>query len=285
MAQAYLCCRIAVTMTLCFGLFSALGAEIIFSEDFEDLDLGEHWEILHEDSAHAGFETRGEFVRSGKASFRLTAPNPTGEAYEIHGYQYRESDSWIRTWFLPGYDQVYVRWYAKFDKDFQQGRQMHWCGLRGARSDKPNTGFGKAGSRPDGTDRFTTSIEPAFTKGNEPPGQMCFYSYWPEMKQSGDGKYWGNRFYADPPFFIERDRWYCFEMMVKLNELGERDGEQALWVDGQKIIHEKDFRWRDSDILKLNLFKFGLYIHYCEHDCTYWVDDLVISTEYVGPEE
>jgi hypothetical protein len=277
--------RTAVTMAVCLMFFSTLRAEIIFSENFEDMDLGEHWEILHDDSVHAGFETRADYVRSGKASYRLTSPAPQGEAYEIHGYQYRESDSWIRTWFLPGHDQVYVRWYAKFDKDFQQGRQMHWCGLRGARSDNPNSGFGKAGARPDGTDRFTTSIEPAFTKGHEPPGQMCFYSYWPEMKQSGDGKYWGNRFYADPSFFIERDRWYCFEMMVKLNEPGERDGEQALWVDGQKIIHEKNFRWRDSEILKLNLFKFGLYIHYCEHDCTYWVDDLVISNEYTGPEK
>jgi hypothetical protein len=74
-------------------------------------------------------------------------------------------------------------------------------------------------------------------------------------------------------------------MMVKLNELGKRDGEQALWVDGEKILHEKDFRWRDSESLKLNLFKFGLYIHYSEHDCTYWVDDVVISTEYVGPQQ
>ncbi len=276
---------IMIILALCLAVFTGLRAEVIFSEDFEDMDLGESWEILHDDSVHAGFETHAGFVRSGKASFRLTSPTPEGEAYEINGYQYRESDSWIRTWFLPGYDRVYVRWYARFDKDFRQGKGMHWCGLGGHRTDNPRSGFGKAGIRPNGTDRFGTSIEPAFTKGHEPPGRMCLYSYWPEMKQAGDGKYWGNRFYAEPPFFIERGRWYCFEMMVKLNEPGERDGEQALWVDGRKIIHEQGFRWRDSEILMLNTFKFGLYIHYSEHDCTYWVDDLVISTEYVGPEQ
>ena len=267
------------------ALAAKLPGETILSEDFESMDLGERWEKLSDDTTRANFETRPEYVRSGKASYRITSPEPVGEGYRIHGYQYRESDSWIRTWFLPGYDRVYVRWYAKFADDFQQGRQMHWCGLRGCRTDNPQSGFGRAGERPDGNDRFTTSIEPAFTEGHDPPGQMCFYSYWPEMKQSGDGKYWGNRFNAEPPFFIERGRWYCFEMMVKLNGPGKRDGEQALWVDGRRIIHETNFRWRDSDILKLNLFKFGLYIHYSEHDCTYWVDDLVISTDYVGPEE
>ncbi|MBW7995171.1 MAG: hypothetical protein FVQ81_01105 [Candidatus Glassbacteria bacterium] len=275
----------AILLALAVAVPASVRAETILREDFEDLSLEGKWEKLSGDTTEANFETRPEHVRSGKASYRITALEPEREAYQIHGYQYREADSWIRTWFLPGYDQVYVRWYAKFADDFRQGRQMHWSGLRGCRTDNPNSGFGRAGERPTGTDRFTTSVEPAFTEGHEPPGQMCFYSYWPEMKQSGDGKYWGNRFRADPPFFLERGRWYCFEMMVKLNEPGQRDGEQALWVDGRKIIHEKNFRWRDSEILKLNLWKFGLYIHYSEQDCTYWVDDLVISTDYVGPED
>jgi len=118
---------------------------------------------------------------------------------------------------------------------------MHWCGLHGARIDDPT--FGRAGTRPTGTDRFTTNVEPAFTEGHPPPGQICFYSYWPEMKQSGGGRYWGNRFKGDPAFFIEHDRWYWFEMMVKPNDPGERNGEQAFWVDGKKIIHEKNLRW------------------------------------------
>lgn len=275
----------ALSIAVLIFNISTLKSETILVEDFESMHLGERWEKLSGDPVRADFETRREFVHSGETSYRLTSPAHEGEAYEIHGYKYKESDSWIRTWFLPGYDQVYVRWYAKFDKDFEQGESMHWCGLRGARTDDPYSAFGRAGTRPTGTDRFTTNAEPLFTEGHAPPGQMGFYSYWPEMKQSGDGKYWGNRFKAEPAFFIERDRWYCFEIMVKLNEPGKRDGEQALWVDGKKIIYGKNFRWRDSEILKLNLFKFGLYIHYCEHDCTYWMDDLVISTEYVGPLE
>jgi hypothetical protein len=70
--------------------------------------------------------------------------------------------------------------------------------------------------------------------------------------------------------------------MVKANEPGKKDGEQALWVDGKKIMHVSGIRWRDVDTLKLNMVMFGLYIGYCEKDCTYWIDDVVISTDYVG---
>ena len=259
-----------------------LRAEVIRSEDFESGVLGQAWERLSDDTTRADIESRPEFVHSGRCSFRLTSFAHKGPEQKIHGYAYKESDSWIQTWFLPGVDTVYVRWYAMFAVDFDQGHQMHWCGLGGRRTDDPRSGFGRAGERPSGTDRFTTSVEPARVDSLDPPGRLCFYSYWPDMKQSGDGKYWGNRIYSEPPLFIERGRWYCFEMMVRLNAPGKTDGAQALWVDGVKVIDHTGIRWRDSDILKLNVFKFGLYIHYCEHDCTYWVDDLVISSEPVG---
>jgi hypothetical protein len=103
------------------------------------------------------------------------------------------------------------------------------------------------------------------------------------MKQSPRGYYWGNHFYPDKPVNIERGRWYCFEMLVKANEPGKTDGEQAVWIDGQEIMRVGGLRWRDTSDLKVNMLIAGLYIHYCEKDCTYWLDDLVISTEYIGP--
>jgi len=285
MKQNHVVPALAVSVAMGIGQLcvSPLSAEVIFREDFETGSLGPGWERLSNDPARADIESRPEFVHTGKNSFRLTSFAVEQEEKIMHGYAYKESDSWIRTWFLPGYDQVYVRWYARFAEDFDQGGHMHWCGLRGCRVDDPRSGFGRAGERPDGYDRFTTSVEPGLTEGHEPPGQIRFYTYWPEMKQSGDGKYWGNHFYADPPFFIERGRWYCFELMVRLNQPGQKNGEQALWVDGDKIIHKTGLRWRETELLKLNTFKFGLYIHYCTHDCTYWVDNLVISTGYIGP--
>lgn len=279
--------RLLIASAVFYAVFTAPGirAEVILHEDFESGELGSRWERGKEDPARGDFETRPEFVHSGRKSYRLTALAYQGEAKILKGYPYKESSTGLSTWFLQGYDTVFVRWYAKFAADFDQGKNMHWIALAGLRADNPRSMLGKAGQKSDGTDRFIANVEPSRMDGESPPGQLCFYTYWPDMEQSADGYYWGNKFFPEKPFPVERNRWYCFEMMVKCNEPGKKNGEQALWVDGQEIMRVTGLRWRDTDKLKINFLSAGLYIHYCERDCTYWLDDLVISTEYVGPME
>ena len=274
-------------LTAALSLFGVparkIRAEVILREDFESGTLGDRWERDKEDSARGDFETRTEFVNSGQKSYRFTALAYQGEEKILKGYPYKESATGLRTWFLKGYDTIFIRWYAKFAADFDQGKNMHWIAMAGLKADNPRSMLGKAGQKSDGTDRFIANVEPYRAEGVAPPGQIRFYTYWPDMKQSADGYYWGNTFYPEKPFAVERDRWYCFEMMVKCNEPGKKDGEQALWIDGKEIMRVKGLRWRDVENLKINFLSAGLYIHYCERDCTYWLDDLVISTDYVGP--
>jgi hypothetical protein len=47
----------------------------------------------------------------------------------------------------------------------------------------------------------------------------------------------------------------------------------------------REMRWRDTESLKLNMAIFGNYRGSAKYERTYWMDDLVISTEYVGPME
>lgn len=57
---------------------------------------------------------------------------------------------------------------------------------------------GRAGTRPDGSDFFSTGIEPWGRNGDEtPPGLSHFYTYHMDMKASRDGKYWGSFFNPD----------------------------------------------------------------------------------------
>lgn len=265
------------------GLFcaAALG-QVVFQEDFESGELGNRWERYSEDPARGGFETRPRYVHSGKKSYRISAPAFQGEGKTAGGRVLRESDSYIRTWFLPGYDRTYIRWYAKFAEDFE-GRGMHWMQFWACRPDKPRSVLGGAGRRPDGTDRFIVNVEPRGTEDMPPPGQPVFYTYWPDMKPSPDGRYWGNYFYPKEPFWLERGRWYRFELLVKCNKPGEKDGEQVLWIDGKEILRVDGMRWRDTEDLKLNMAMFGNYSSNSKVDRTYWLDDIVISTEPVGP--
>lgn len=273
--------RNGLTGLTLLALAAAASGQVVLREDFESGVLGEKWERYRDDPVRGGVETRPEYVHSGKYSYRISAPAFQGEGKSVGGRVLRESDSYIRTWFLPGYDNVYIRWYAKFAEDFG-GRGMHWIQVWACRPDKPRSVLGGAGRRPDGTDRFIVNVEPRGVDSMPPPGQVVFYTYWPDMKASPDGRYWGNYFYPKEPFWIERGRWYGFELLIQCNEPGKSDGKQVLWIDGKEVLRTEGMRWRDVESLKVNMAMFGNYSSNSEHDRTYWLDDVVISSAPVG---
>ena len=227
--------------------------------DFDDPDLS-----VTDDPAN---------VHSGERALQIAAPPGKGAGGKLP------------KWFMPGYDQIYARWYCKFADSFDQGNHMHFVHLLGNNVNNRWSAFGKAGIKPSGTDFFSTGFEPWRAWGKHPaPGAMMFYAYYPDMQRARDGRYWGNIFDADPPFVVERGRWYCMEVMVKLNEPGKQDGMQVAWVDGQEIIRVENLRWRDGEMLRLNCFWLLLYVHDSTHDGNLcWFDDVVLSHEPIGP--
>jgi hypothetical protein len=90
-----------------------------------------------------------------------------------------------------------------------------------------------AGTRPDGAKSFWSGIEPfgaAWT--------WDFYTYWCEMRGSPPrGQTWGNSFIREPTLKVEKGKWICIEQMIKLNDVGDTNGEQALWIDGKQVSH------------------------------------------------
>ena len=144
----------------------------------------------------------------------------------------------------------------------------------------------------------------------EPPvwGVACF---WPEMKISAGGNYWGNNLSPARPAPVALDRWQCVEVMLKSNSAPDRrDGELALWLDGKLQMRVgpgalrgpwtgegfalseqggepfEGFRWRTSNELKIN-FLWLLYNVTNPNPASpvshVWYDDIVVSTQYVGP--
>ena len=116
---------------------------------------------------------------------------------------------------------------------------------------------------------------------------MFLYTYWMDMKGDRDGNYYGNMMgpTEDERVVLERDRWYCLEHMIQVNEPGQTDGELAAWIDGKLYIHYAGFRWRSTPDVKLKRFGIGLYIHHATRDNTVWYDDVALSTGYIGPRE
>ena len=183
-------------------------------------------------------------------------------------------------WFMPGYDEIAIKWAVKFAPDFDQGTFMHLCAVGGNRTDSKWSSMGQAGKRPNGSDFFVTNLEPWKDYGRNPsPGRLMFYSYWPEMAKSPDGMYWGNNLLSDPPQLVPLQKWVVMSLWIKLNAPGKSDGEQAFWMDGKLGGHWRGVRFRDSDVLRLNSFTLDLYLHDSPKVNTVWFDDVAISRE------
>jgi hypothetical protein len=208
-------------------------------------------------------------------------------------------------WMLmhQGYEQLYARVYVKFAQD---APYVHHFLSMGGRADTIHKyPIGRAGTRPDGTDRFGSALDLGFRDIADPPGAWMFYSYWPEMQswQTPEGvpdgrpnPYYGNNFAPVEPVQAKRGEWQCVEFMIKLNDPDKRNGEQAFWIDGKLIERYaagsitgtwfrgmfrrsgqfntdpepfEGFRWRTTEDLKINIFRLQYYLaHVFENDLT-----------------
>jgi hypothetical protein len=178
-----------------------------------------------------------------------------------------------------------------------------------------------AGNRTDGDVSFWTGIEPYGDAW-----RWDFYTYWMEMRsyENDDGTgstFWGNSFLrndGDPDFgpigpSVRRGEWVCMEMMVKVNDIGATNGEQAFWIDGELIrdggqiishlgpgfpngswLRDKwspdpggepfeGFRWRTAADLLVNYVWLYVYTEEDSYDIPVWYDDVVVATQYIGP--
>lgn len=271
---------------------------VIFVEDFERESLDEvtaRWESVRS-AEIMSLATDVPETSFGARSLLMThvGGRSTG------GHLYRR--------LLPGYDQLFVRFYVKFDVDCAPIH--HFVHLGGYHPATPWP-QGGAGTRPRGDARFSTGVEPFGDKW-----RWDFYSYWMGMRSAPGGRSWGNDFINDPALQVARGRWICVELMMKMNDPVEAgNGEQALWIDGkpwrkdgQLVSHLGEgfprgrwvwdsflpdsngtpfegFRWRSSEELELNFLWLLLYVTQTPtgHVSRVWFDDIVVARQYIGP--
>ena len=250
-------------------------ADVIFADDFEAGKLGERWDETGNKDGRVLTLVEPGAVELGRRCLRV-------EAHLGH-----DTGGGLTKWFEPS-GTVFIRFYTKFDPACDYVH--HFVTLRanrGLRGGDKWSGFGGAGLKPEGDERFSTAIEPWGDWGrNPPPGQWNFYSYWHEMGQSRDGKYWGNSFAVPDAPVITRGRWICVEFMLKHNTPGQPDGEQAFWIDGALLGQWKGINWRKTDSLKANALTLESYItdRWTKNPTNVvCFDNVVIARRYIGP--
>lgn len=130
-----------------------------------------------------------------------------------------------------GYDQLFVRYYVKFSEDC--GELHHFGPCLGGNLPATPWPSVKAGFPTDGAKSFWSGIEPYGKSWT-----WDYYTYWCEMGGSPPrGQTWGNSFIRDESLKVEKGKWICLEQMIKMNDVGDTNGEQALWIDGKLVSH------------------------------------------------
>ncbi len=281
---------------------------VVFAENFErgTLDqIAKRWG--HASNRNGKVQAFSDEVppdSAGRRSLQMTATlgeNKGGDLYTV---------------LKPGFDKVYLRFYTKFAAD--HGYVHHFVALGGYNPPTPWPNP-RAGTRPRGDDRIAVFIDPIGHYGRyPPPGIWGLYTYWKDMKVSADGRYWGNVLRPAQAIPVTRGRWTCVELMIKLNSSPEiRDGELALWIDGNPVMRFAEgvrrgpwsgmgfqlvesggvplegLQLRTNMDLKIN----HLWLeHFVDEGAQQmnkvrspnrvnrvWFDDIVVATEYIGP--
>ncbi len=265
-------------------------AQVIFREGFE----GSLSEIF----------ANWDDIKNGKGmSLSDDVPeNSTGKQSLMMTYTPGKDDGGHLYKALPGgYDSLHARFYIKF---LSPHSNVHHLVQLGGNYPPTKMPMGGAGTKPKGDDTFITCVEPLGDKW-----EWGFYTYWMNMRHGPTGNYYGNYFPSAPPKKVEQEKWTCVEFMIKLNSpVNESNGEQALWINGEKIIHVgkgfpngywvwgnfhnnpdslgfEGFQWRNSEQLKINLFWLSYYMTGGKDGeiNKMLFDDVVISTGYIGP--
>ena len=241
--------------------------DVVWFEDFESPDWKDHWSELSE---RAAVTDDPKLVLRGRRAFAIRSTK--GEHGSMGGSVY----------FPQGFDTLYVRYYVYFPKDFVwgQGRYCHLklFGLEGLRTGqlwKPT----RAGVKPTGTDKFSSRI-----CARPKTGELHFYVYHPDQR----GGYGDNR---ECTAGLQRGRWHSLETMLKVNTVGEKDGEVTCWLDGKLVGRAEGLRFRTIEDLRIRKARFDNYWggagdeNTAPVDQVHYIDNVVVATDYIGPAE
>lgn len=264
--------------------------DVIFADDFEShskaSDLSQKWDNFFQVS-QTRIATETGNVFAGQKSLEFTLPK-----------QNNELSNAVQKVLTTELDQLYLRWYSKFDKSFDVSGSSHNGG--GISAHYFVNGQATPGVPADGKNKFLVDFEcwRGETK-DKSPGQLNTYIYHPEQRSQ-----WGDHFFpsgivlpnSSLPFdfganFVphaeltpDLDRWYAYELMVKANTVGQRDGRITLWVDGVVLADFGNLRFRDIDSLKID--RIQLSLHAGQNpvgETKKWYDNVVAAKSYIGP--
>ena len=271
---------------------------VIFADDFESYtspsQLTTKWTNAYQ-LPNIRIATEAGSFYSGRKAIEFELPISTTEVSNA-----------IKKSLSPGQDTVFLRAYMKFDP----GYSLHTSNHNGLSLSAKYPGPGIIPPA-NGTGFFLfllqNNIEGSPLAGETSPGYSHIYAYWPKQRSKfGDHWYptgmvkpWSSiigdegdwlafpsqypDFKVMPNFLPQRNRWYCYELMVRANTPGQRNGEVKYWIDGKLVSDFPDLNMRSINSLKIDKASIGLHAVHSERVNKKWYDNVVIAKQYIGP--
>jgi hypothetical protein len=264
---------------------------VLFADDFESYtkssELDQKWTYFYQ-TQDVSITTTAANVYAGRQAVEFTIPQQTAEL----------SDGLDKD-ISPEQDVLFLRYYGKIMAPFDVVGSSHNGAGMSAHYFGPNN-QATPGVPANGTNKFLANLENwRGDTATASPGLLNMYVYHPEQRSNygdhffPDGKVMPNTSLADDfgPSFVARanlipelDRWYCYELMVKANTPGQRDGRIAGWLDGALVMDFMNLHLRDVANLTINRVGVGLHIGSNPNGVAKrWCDNVVVAKSYIGP--
>lgn len=258
---------------------------VLFFDDFESYSgasgLTARWnEVYHSQNVRIATESGNFYAGSKALEFKV---DQTGSEVSNTAVKYLS----------PTRDLLFLRYYAKFDSAFNVMGSSHNGSTISAKYCCP-------GVKANGYNKFFVSLEAGReSSGTANPGKMNIYIYYPDQRDI-----WGDHFYATgtvtpyssmaydfgpefvsrPDFVPQLGRWYSYEVMVKANTPGLKDGRIAFWIDGKLAADFQNIRVRETTDLKIDRFSVDLHVKSNTLGVAKkYYDNVVAATSYIGP--
>lgn len=259
---------------------------VLFADDFESYtsasQLTSKWNSYYQ-SGNTRIATETGNVYAGNRALEFTLPASSVEV----------SNAVVKN-ISPTQDQLFVRVYTKFDSTYHITTNSNHNGIT------ISAQYPGPGTVPNGTDFFLAILQNAKNYAEADPGYSHIYIYQPEQRSQ-----WGDSWYPDGkiipydqtpgdfgPYFVPRPnfipqlgKWYCYELMLKANTPGQRDGRIAFWIDGNLMADFQNVRLRDVSTLKIDQIQLQLHAQAggSSQPNKKWYDNLVVAKSYIGP--
>jgi hypothetical protein len=264
---------------------------VVFADNFESYasaaNLTSKWDNVFQ-NGHVLIVTAAANVYRGTKALQFDVPQQSAEMSNA-----------VAKKLTKELDVLFLRYYSKFDTGFDVLGSSH-NGATISAHYFINGWQATPGIPANGTNKFLVAYEhwrDATITAN--PGKINTYVYHPEQRDV-----WGDHFYptglVSPntslpfdfgPTFVPRPdvvpnlgQWYSYELMVRANTPGKRDGRIACWLDGKLVADFPNLRLRD--VATLTIDEFDISLHVKSNTIAVakkWVDNVVAATSYIGP--